>query len=237
MENYWGTSRTEAFSDGVFAIAITLLILEVNVPETAFDNLWRGIIDQWPSYLAYATSFITIGGIWLAHHGIFRRLQYANTRLMLINLLLLMAVSFLPFPTKLMAEAIHSSDAERAAVIFYGGSLLVISSLLNALWGSVARDRHLLRPEVSEKEFNAIAMAAGPNIGLLHRRDRGRDPCPQGRSIRLPRCRGRGHTPGAGRPEPATRRGILKRRVRRDDTRSDPPHPGRLGVNSLRNFV
>ncbi len=166
VENYWGTGRTEAFSDGVFAIAITLLILEVNVPETAFDNLWRGIIDQWPSYLAYATSFITIGGIWLAHHGILRRLQYANTRLMLINLLLLMAVSFLPFPTKLMAEAIHSSDAERAAVIFYGGSLLIISSLLSALWGSVARDRHLLRPEVSEKEFNSIAMATGPNIGF-----------------------------------------------------------------------
>ena len=120
MEDYWGTGRTEAFSDGVFAIAITLLILEVNVPETAFDNLWQGIADQWPSYLAYATSFITIGGIWLAHHGIFRRLQYANQRLMLINLLLLMAVSFLPFPTKLMAQAIHDSSAERAAVIFYG---------------------------------------------------------------------------------------------------------------------
>ena len=166
MENYWGTGRTEAFSDGVFAIAITLLILEVNVPETAFDNLWRGIIDQWPSYLAYATSFITIGGIWLAHHGIFRRLQYANTRLMLINLLLLMAVSFLPFPTKLLAEAIHNSDAERAAVIFYGASLLVISTLLSALWGSVARDRHLLREEVSEREFNSIAMATGPNLGF-----------------------------------------------------------------------
>ena len=65
-----------------------------------------------------------------------------------------------------MAEAIHNTDAERAAVIFYGGTLLVISSLLSALWGSVARDRHLLRPEVSEKEFNAIAMATGPNIGF-----------------------------------------------------------------------
>lgn len=166
MESYWGTSRTEAFSDGVFAIAITLLILEVDVPETAFDNLWRGIFDQWPSYLAYATSFITIGGLWLAHHGMFRRLQYANTRLMLINLLLLMAVSFLPFPTKLMAEAIHNSDAERAAVIFYGGSLLVISSLLSAFWGSVALDRHLLKPQVSDKELYAIAMATGPSVGF-----------------------------------------------------------------------
>ena len=166
MDSYWGTGRTEAFSDGVFAIAITLLILEVDVPETAFDNLWRGIADQWPSYLAYATSFITIGGIWLAHHGMFRRLQYANKPLMSINLLLLMAVSFLPFPTKLMAEAIDSSDAERAAVIFYGASLLVISCLLSALWGFVARDRHLLRPDVSAQEFNAIAVATTPSIGF-----------------------------------------------------------------------
>ena len=166
LNNYWGTDRTEAFSDGVFAIAITLLILEVSVPERAFDNLWRGIADQWPSYLAYATSFITIGGIWLAHHGIFRRLQYANRPLMVINLLLLMAVSFLPFPTKLLAEAIHDTNAERAAVIFYGGSLLVISFLFSALWGAVARDRHLLRPEVSEKEFNAIALATTPSFGF-----------------------------------------------------------------------
>ena len=109
MGNRWDTGRTEAFSDGVFAIAITLLILDVAVPESEFDHLWRGIVHQWPAYLGYATSFITIGGIWLVHHGIFRRLQYANDRVMQINLLLLMAVSFLPFPTKLMAGAIRDS--------------------------------------------------------------------------------------------------------------------------------
>jgi len=166
VETYWDTGRTEAFSDGVFAIAITLLILEVSVPEAAFGNLWRGILDQWPSYLAYVTSFTTIGGIWLAHHGIFRRLQYGNRRLMVVNLLLLMVVSFLPFPTKLMAEAIHSSDAERAAVIFYGASLLVTSLLLSGLWASVTLDSHLLRPEVDEKEIRAIALAAAPSVGL-----------------------------------------------------------------------
>src|SRR5262245_54347232 len=85
---------------------------------------------------------------------------------MVINLLLLMAVSFLPFPTKLMAEAIESSEAERAAVIFFGGSLLVISFVFHALWGSVARDRHLLRPEVSEQEFNPIAQATAPSRRL-----------------------------------------------------------------------
>ena len=164
--NRWGTGRTEAFSDGVFAIAITLLILEVGVPASEFDNLWKGIAHEWPAYLAYATSFITIGGIWLAHHGIFRRLQYANSRVMQINLLLLMAVSFLPFPTKLVAEAIREPDAERAAVVFYGLSILVISLLLSALWGSIARDRQLLKPEVSEEEIKAIAIATTPSVGF-----------------------------------------------------------------------
>jgi TMEM175 potassium channel family protein len=166
VEDYWGTGRTEAFSDGVFAIAITLLILEVSVPESAFHHLWRGIADQWPSYLAYVTSFITIGGLWLAHHGIFRRLQYTNRELMVINLLLLMAVSFLPFPTKLMAEAIHNEEAARAAVIFYGAALLVISLLFSLLWGSIARDRRVLKPDVTVKEVNAIAIAATPSIGF-----------------------------------------------------------------------
>jgi TMEM175 potassium channel family protein len=166
VDDYWGTGRTETFSDGVFAIAITLLILEVSVPESAFDNLWSGIAHQWPSYLAYATSFMTIGGIWLAHHGIFRRLQYANRELMVINLLLLMATAFLPFPTKLMAEAIHNEEATRAAVIFYGAALLVISLLLGLMWSAVVRDRRVLKPEVSEKEINSIALATTPSIGF-----------------------------------------------------------------------
>ena len=166
MGSRWDTGRTEAFSDGVFAIAITLLILEVAVPASDFDDLWSGIADQWPSYLGYATSFLTIGGIWLAHHGIFRRLQYANARVMRINLLLLMAVSFLPFPTKLVAEAIHDPDASQVAVIFYGLSLLAISLLLSALWGAIARDRQLLRPEVSEEEVKAIAITTTPSIGF-----------------------------------------------------------------------
>ena len=166
MGNRWDTGRTEAFSDGVFAFAITLLVLDIDVPESAFSHLWRGIADQWPSYLGYATSFLTVGGIWLVHHGIFRRVQYANRRVMTVNLLLLMAVAFLPFPTKLVAEAIRNASAERAAVIFYGASLLVISLLFSALWASVASDRSLLKPEVSEKEVNAIARATTPNLGF-----------------------------------------------------------------------
>ena len=166
MGGYWRTGRVEALSDGVIAIAITLLVLELSVPETAFDDLWRGIAEEWPSYLAYATSFLTIGVFWFAHHGIFRRLQYANRRVMLINLLFLMAIAFLPFPTKLMAEAIHEADATRAAVIFYGASLLVTSLLLSLLWGSVAYDRKLLVPEVDDQEVNAITQALAPTMGF-----------------------------------------------------------------------
>jgi uncharacterized membrane protein len=166
VHNRWDTGRTESFSDAVFAFAITLLVLDIQVPESQFNDLWRGIAHQWPSYLGYATSFLTVGGIWLVHHGIFRRVQYANRPLMQVNLLLLMAVAFLPFPTKLVAEAIRDTSAERAAVIFYGGWLLVISLLFSALWGVLARDRSLLRPEVSEKEVDAIARATTPNLGV-----------------------------------------------------------------------
>jgi uncharacterized membrane protein len=65
----WDTGRTEAFSDGVFAIAITLLVLEIGIPASEFDDLWSAILHEWPRYLGYSTSFLTIGGLWLAHQG------------------------------------------------------------------------------------------------------------------------------------------------------------------------
>jgi uncharacterized membrane protein len=110
VRNRWETGRIEAFSDGVFAIAITLLVLDVGIPASELDDLGSAIFHEWPAYLGYATSFLMIGGIWLAHHGIFRRLRYANDAVMRINLLLLMAVSFLPFPTRLVADAIRDDD-------------------------------------------------------------------------------------------------------------------------------
>jgi uncharacterized membrane protein len=162
----WQTGRIEAFSDGVFAIAITLLVLDLRVPLREFDNLWLGIVHQWPSYLAYVTSFLTIGGIWLAHHGLFHRLRYVDNRVMRINLLLLMFASFLPYPTRLVAEALDSESAERAAVVFYGLTLLAISTLFGALWATVARNRDLLKRDVSDEEVRAILVAATPSIGF-----------------------------------------------------------------------
>jgi uncharacterized membrane protein len=162
----WDTGRTEAFSDGVFAIAITLLVLDIRVPPSAFDNLWRGFADEWPAYLGYATSFVTIGGLWMLHHGVFRRLRWANNTVMRINLLLLMAVSFLPYPTRLVAEAIRDSNAERAAVIIYGASLLVISIIFYALGYAISRDRGLLLPDVSKDEVDQLVRRLTPSIGF-----------------------------------------------------------------------
>jgi len=164
--NRWDTGRIEAFSDGVFAIAITLLVLDIDVPPSAYAHLFRGFADQWPAYLAFATSFMTIGGIWMLHHAVFRRLRYANTAVMRINLVLLMTVSFLPFPTRIVAEAIESASAERAAVVIYGASVLAISVTFGALSYAVARDPALLQRAVSPEEVRSLVRAVQPNAGF-----------------------------------------------------------------------
>jgi uncharacterized membrane protein len=115
----WTTSRVEAFSDGVFAIAITLLVLDIKVSASDFDHLARALLHQWPAYLSYVTSFLTVGSVWIAHHNLFTRLKYVDAALLRINMLLLMAAAFLPFPTGVLAEALNASNtAERAAIAF-----------------------------------------------------------------------------------------------------------------------
>ena len=166
MEERFDTARLEAFSDGVFAIAITLLVLELSVPEEDFDDLLSGIADQWPSYLAYLTSFATIGGVWLVHHAIFRRTRYADPWLVGANLVLLLVVSFLPFPTKLVAEAIHSASAERIAVLFYGGTLLVISLIVTGIARYVAGRETLLADGVRGEDVLAATSQGEPSIAF-----------------------------------------------------------------------
>jgi uncharacterized membrane protein len=165
MGERFDSARMEAFSDGVFAIAITLLVLEIAVPPTEFDHLWHGIANQWPSYLAYVTSFLTIGGLWLAHHGIFRRMESADSWVIRLNLLLLMTVSFLPFPTKLMAEALHQNAGENAAVLFYGASLLVVTTIVAGLARYAARAE--LIPETAvRRNVRSLADRIAPSLGF-----------------------------------------------------------------------
>ena len=166
MGDHFGTARLEAFSDGVFAIAITLLVLELSVPADEFDDLLAGILDQWPSYLAYLTSFLTIGGVWLVHHGILRRMRYADLWVIRMNLVLLLAVSFLPFPTKLVAEAISSTSAERVAVLFYGATLLAISAIVSAMGRYVAAREGLRVDGVTSSDVRTVVALAEPSLGF-----------------------------------------------------------------------
>ena len=129
----WETGRVEAFSDGVFAIAITLLVLEIHIAPADYDHLWHALLHEWPAYLAYVTSFLTVGSVWIAHHELFTRLRFVDPVLLRLNLMLLLFAAFLPFPTGVLAEAFHASqEAERAAIVFYGGTALLIDVLLNA---------------------------------------------------------------------------------------------------------
>jgi uncharacterized membrane protein len=149
----------------VFAIAITLLVLEISVPASSFDHLWRGIADQWPSYLGYVTSFLTIGALWLIHHAVFRHMQFADKIVLRLNLLLLMTVSFLPFPTKLMAEALRVNAGEQEAVLFYGASLLVITAIV-AWLGHYAAGAELIAESDRREAVRRMSDRLAPSLGF-----------------------------------------------------------------------
>ena len=112
------TDRTETFSDGVFAIAITLLVLEIRTPVHS-EDLWHDLGQLWPSYVGFVVSFFTIGVIWVNHHSQFERFVRADRTLLFLNLLLLFWVAFIPFPTALVAEYLRdgSTSAQHIAAV------------------------------------------------------------------------------------------------------------------------
>src|SRR3984957_18921397 len=124
------TSRLEAFSDGVFAIAATLLILDVRV---APGDLGARLLHNWPSYVAYAVSFLTIGIIWINHHTVFTQIRRVDRLFLLINVAFLILVAFLPFPTSLIAAHLTGTDLEPAALT-YGITLTITATFFNLLW-------------------------------------------------------------------------------------------------------
>src|SRR5262245_22390870 len=147
-EGRLGVARIEAFSDGVFAIAITLLILEIKLPELEQiheQGLWRVLAGQWSSYVAFALSFAVIGIMWANHHNIFRFIGRANHPFVVLNLALLFGVSFLPFPTAVLAECLPLEHEREAAAVFYGATLTVTAIVYNLLWHYAASGRRLLK--------------------------------------------------------------------------------------------
>jgi TMEM175 potassium channel family protein len=162
------TARVEAFSDGVFAIAITLLVLEIRVPAPdATDNgrtLVAALRGLWPSYLGYVLSFVTIGIMWANHHSIFRYVRRADRYFMLINVMFLMCISFLPFPTGLLAKYLPEPGGRTVAVATYSATLVVIALAYNALWWYAAAGDRLLAPDCDRDAVRTISRryAAGP---------------------------------------------------------------------------
>jgi uncharacterized membrane protein len=144
-----GTERMEALSDGVFGFAATLLVVDIAIhpPGTALEQ----VLHAWPEYLAYVVSFLTIGAAWLGHSAITDRLARTDPLLLRINLLLLLVVAFLPFPTKLVAEALHHEGSERVFATMYGLTLLTIRMLGFAL-DAYARREHLYSPPQEGEE-------------------------------------------------------------------------------------
>jgi uncharacterized membrane protein len=164
------TGRLEAFSDGVFAIAITLLLLEISVPEGASRDLLGAFSKQWPSYLAYLVSFATIGAAWLAHSTITHYLHGVDALFLRVNLLLLLLISFLPFPTGLVADHVRDVNAERVATSILGIKLLLIALVVSAMWRYAVR-RELVRPDAGDEEVRMLTQRLTPglagNVGLI----------------------------------------------------------------------
>ena len=160
-----GTARMETFSDGVFAIAATLLVLEIGIGTAAEQNLGRALVDLWPSYLAYATSFMVIGIIWVNHHDCVACMDHVDRTMLFINTVFLMVVSFIPFPTKLVADHLQK-DGEHAAVYAYAITMLGMAILYNAWWGYARHNRRLIGPAVPQSRVDAISRAFNPGIPL-----------------------------------------------------------------------
>jgi len=134
--------RIEALSDGVFAIAITLLVLEIHVPTDG--NLVVGLIRLWPSFLAYTISVLLIGLIWANHHSMFVHFKKVDRHLQFLNVLLLANIAFLPFPTSVLAQTISNNGDIRTATFFYGFSVFIGGIFFNLIWQYAIRQRSSL---------------------------------------------------------------------------------------------
>jgi len=152
------TGRVEAFSDGVFAIAITLLVLEFKVPHrSAAPNdaaLWASLAQLWPSFVAFTGSFIAILIMWISHHGLFRMVHRVDTPFLYVNGFMLLMVTFVPFPTAVLAEYL-GHPGERAAAAFYCGTFVLVSTTYQLWWWTACR-RRLLKTNVPPEHIARI---------------------------------------------------------------------------------
>jgi uncharacterized membrane protein len=152
------TSRLEAFSDGVFAVAVTLLVLDIRPPADAetSNGLWRALGDLWPHYAAYAVSFLIIGIVWVNHHAVMGLIARVDRGLSFLNLLLLMTVALIPFATALLAEYLTHGEPQHAAAAAYSIVITLMGVAFGALWIYASRDGRLLVPGFPREELPRV---------------------------------------------------------------------------------
>ena len=158
-----GTGRLEAFSDGVFAIAATLLVLEFTAKSGG--DLGNQLLHLWPGYLAYVTSFVTIGIIWMNHHHTVSLLGRTDRTMLFVNNLLLLTVAFLPFPTRLVAEDLRHAG-EKPAALAYAATLVVMAALHQVWWGYARRNRRLIAESTPDSALRAVDHAYLPGVPM-----------------------------------------------------------------------
>lgn len=168
--------RLVAFSDGVIAIAVTLLILEVRPPPTT-ERLLHDLAALWPSYLAYVVTFMLIGQIWANHHVMFDQIRSADRLVLFLNTVLMMDVAFLPFTASLLAQALREGRGERVAVAVHGLTFELAAILFNIIWWHARQHRRLLVETIDSAAITAIArrfqlalawIATGSLLGALY---------------------------------------------------------------------
>lgn len=150
-------SRLETFSDGVFAIAITLLVLTIAQPEH-YNHLTHELASRWPSLFAYIVSFIVIGIMWLNHHTVFSHLDHIDREFIFLNLLLLMTIAFLPYPTGVLGQALGKGQGTLTAGVVYGVTMTANAYAWSGLWLYASRGRRLLKPAFPEGELRTATL-------------------------------------------------------------------------------
>ena len=175
----FGTERDPArlvfFSDAVFAIAVTLLVLEIRPPEDT-RHLLHGLAALWPSYLSYAITFLLIGQVWANHHVMFDHIRAADRMVLFLNTRLLMDIAFLPFAASVLSAAFRTGHGQRIAVVFHGLAFLLAALLFNLIWRYARHDHRLLGTTIGEAGAGAVSrrfrlalawLATGTLLGAL----------------------------------------------------------------------
>jgi uncharacterized membrane protein len=159
LADWADTNRLEAFSDGVFAIAITLLVLELHVPDVERGRLWHGLVSDWPQFAAYLSSFFVLGIMWVNHHSMFKQIRRTDRVLLFLNLLLLLWTALLPFPTGLVSRYLGDGGIDaKVAEAVYGANLTLAAIAFSLIWTYAVRRRRLIDHDMSEQqEWASIA--------------------------------------------------------------------------------